>query len=176
VWILENRAAAMSARALRDQIRSVTLLTALFGVAWLIAGNVWIIGDEAPSVSIPNNIPNLPASLMPNPALQQTYGVGVEPMSSGFTSFGVVPAACKDGKMGNRNLYHFGLAIIIFLDITVPLCLFAVFARTFLNRTLAFVMASPASNVPSAVGSDPKADPATMKAMASAENIYIGQA
>ena len=45
--------------------------------------------------------------------------------------------------MGNRNLYHFCLAILIFLDIMVPISLVAIIvltsdfrARTFLNKTL----------------------------------------
>ena len=55
----------------------------------------------------------------------------------------MVPQACKDGNMGNRNLYHFCLAILIFLDISVPLTLFAIILltlntkeRSFLNKTL----------------------------------------
>ena len=43
LWILENRAAAMRAFALRDRLRTLLLLTALFFLAWLIAGNVWCV-------------------------------------------------------------------------------------------------------------------------------------
>jgi hypothetical protein len=43
---------------------------------------------------------------------------------------GVVPTACKDGNMGNRNLFHFCYVIIIFLDIAVPLALLALAAYT----------------------------------------------
>jgi hypothetical protein len=41
LWLLENRAAMMNAIALRDQLRTMILVTALFGIAWMIAGNVW---------------------------------------------------------------------------------------------------------------------------------------
>ena len=41
LWLLENRAAMINAIALRDQLRTMLLVTALFGVAWMIAGNVW---------------------------------------------------------------------------------------------------------------------------------------
>ncbi len=49
----------------------------------------------------------------------------------------MVPQDCKDGINGNRNLYHFCLAILIFMDITVPLALLAVIARSSLTTTLA---------------------------------------
>ena len=41
LWILENRAAVNKAFALRDQLRTMLLLTTLFGIAWMIAGNIW---------------------------------------------------------------------------------------------------------------------------------------
>ncbi len=49
---------------------------------------------------------------------------------------GVVPDACKEGNMGNRNLYHFCLAILIFLDIMVPLTLLAIAALTIKDKRL----------------------------------------
>ncbi len=55
------------------------------------------------------------------------------------SKLGVIPQDCKDGKMGNRNLYHFCLAMIIFLDITVPLALLAVAAKSRLGTTLSFL-------------------------------------
>ncbi len=55
----------------------------------------------------------------------------------------MIPQACKDGNAGNRNLYHFCLAMLIFLDIMVPITLVAIFiltsdfkTKTFLNKTL----------------------------------------
>jgi hypothetical protein len=39
--VLENVAASRKAVALRDQLRTLLLLTGLFFVAWMIAGNVW---------------------------------------------------------------------------------------------------------------------------------------
>jgi len=104
LWVLENLAATMNLIALRDQLRTLLLLTSCFGIAWMIAGNAWIIGDE-------------------------TTG----------SKLGVIPQDCKDGKMGNRNLYHFCLAMIIFLDITVPLALLAVAAKSRLGTTLSFL-------------------------------------
>jgi hypothetical protein len=41
LWILENRAAVNKQFALRDQLRTLLLLTTLFGIAWMIAGNTW---------------------------------------------------------------------------------------------------------------------------------------
>ena len=46
------------------------------------------------------------------------------------SGLGVIPQACKDGNMGNRNLYHFCLAMLIFLDIMVPLTLLAILFLT----------------------------------------------
>ncbi len=43
---------------------------------------------------------------------------------------GVVPRECKEGNLGNRNLYQFCYVIIIFLDIAVPLALLAIAAFT----------------------------------------------
>ena len=41
LWILENRAAISNAITLRDQLRTLLLLTACFGISWMIAGNAW---------------------------------------------------------------------------------------------------------------------------------------
>ena len=41
LWILENRAAMMHATTLQNQLRTLILLTACFGIAWMIAGNTW---------------------------------------------------------------------------------------------------------------------------------------
>jgi len=46
LWILENLAASINARAFRDQIRTLILMTLLLSFCWLICGNVWILGDE----------------------------------------------------------------------------------------------------------------------------------
>jgi hypothetical protein len=53
------------------------------------------------------------------------------------SSLGVIPQDCKDGNMGNGNLYHFCLAVLIFMDITVPLALIAVVVWSSLTSTLA---------------------------------------
>jgi hypothetical protein len=39
--VIENLAASRKLITLRDQLRTLLLLTALFLVAWMIAGNVW---------------------------------------------------------------------------------------------------------------------------------------
>jgi hypothetical protein len=44
---------------------------------------------------------------------------------------GVVPTDCKNGAMGNRNIYHYCIAIIIIMDILVPLAFFGLVAYTF---------------------------------------------
>jgi hypothetical protein len=56
--------------------------------------------------------------------------------------------------MGNRNLYHFCLAILIFLDITVPLSLAAIIILTrnandksILNKTLGLSTVSPPNSM-----------------------------
>jgi hypothetical protein len=65
---------------------------------------------------------------------------------------GVVPDACKSGNMGNRNLYHFCLVIIIIMDITIPvaLCVAAALTADFssgtvLNRALCLSAATSPS-------------------------------
>ena len=71
------------------------------------------------------------------------------------SAMGVVPTACKNGAMGNRNLYHFCLVIIIIMDITVPLILCALAGLTFdgsngtiLNRTLCLPKSSERPSEP----------------------------
>lgn len=59
------------------------------------------------------------------------------------SKLGVIPQECKDGNMGNRNLYHFCLAVLIFMDITVPLALLAVMIRSSLTRTLSLFPFKP---------------------------------
>jgi len=147
LWVFENLAATMNLIALRDQLRTLILLTSCFGIAWMIAGNAWIIGDD-------------------------TTG----------SRLGVVPQACKDGNMGNRNLYHFCLAMIIFLDITVPLGLLAVAAKSGLSTTLSFcpIVAPPQS--PQTKGEAPivdveKAEKPEKPALPPiATTMYVGQA
>jgi len=151
LWVLENRAAVNKAFALRDQLRTLLLLTALFGIAWMIAGNVWIIGDE-------------------------TTG----------SKLGVIPQECKDGNMGNRNLYHFCLAILIFMDIAVPLALLAVVLRSSLTSTLALFpnepVKQPAAKVndtaaPVASKVDEIVTPTKPEATPPADTlVYVGQA
>ena len=65
---------------------------------------------------------------------------------------GVVPSDCKNGAMGNRNLYHYCVAIIIMMDVLVPIALFALVAYTVgtnagtvFNKTL-FASAGPAGS------------------------------
>jgi len=147
LWVLENRAAVNKAFALRDQLRTLLLLTTLFGIAWMIAGNVWIIGDE-------------------------TTG----------SKLGVVPQDCKDGNMGNRNLYHFCLAILIFMDITVPLALVAVIVRSSLTSTLSLFPA-PIENkqvpmITPPLTTSKQADQPTTETTQSADPslVYVGQA
>ena len=41
LWVLESLAARAGAVAARDQLRTGLLLASLFGVSWLVAGNVW---------------------------------------------------------------------------------------------------------------------------------------
>mmetsp|Transcript_29746 Transcript_29746/g.78495 ORF Transcript_29746/g.78495 Transcript_29746/m.78495 type:complete len:593 (-) Transcript_29746:262-2040(-) len=145
LWILENLAASMGARAFRDQVRTLILLSGLFGFCWLIQGNIWILGDE-----------------------------------KGHSSLGVIPQDCKDGNMGNRNLYHFCEAMIIFLDIVVPLGALAVAVRTGLNKTLMFYD-RPAVTIPAP---EPVPEPHVAEKPAApvpeipsqAVNVFIGQA
>ena len=55
---------------------------------------------------------------------------------NGITSMrGMIPDDCKNGGMGDRGFYHFLLAMIIILDVLIPICGAYVIARTFLNRT-----------------------------------------
>jgi hypothetical protein len=61
----------------------------------------------------------------------------------GGSNLGVIPKDCKSGLMGNRNLYHFCLAMLIFLDIIVPLALLAVAVKTALGKTLVFCPIPP---------------------------------
>mmetsp|Transcript_64779 Transcript_64779/g.173829 ORF Transcript_64779/g.173829 Transcript_64779/m.173829 type:complete len:249 (-) Transcript_64779:401-1147(-) len=93
LWVLEYLAAAMRAIALRDRIRTILLLTVMFTLAWMIAGNVWVIGD--------------------------------------LNNLGKIPDDCKNGLMGNRNLYHFCLSILVIMDVLIPIGMFAAFASTY---------------------------------------------
>lgn len=69
----------------------------------------------------------------------------------------MIPQACKDGNMDNRNLYHFCLAILIFLDITVPLSLLTILyltanfkEKSILNKTLGGTNVTSANSMSSA--------------------------
>mmetsp|Transcript_29740 Transcript_29740/g.78454 ORF Transcript_29740/g.78454 Transcript_29740/m.78454 type:complete len:83 (-) Transcript_29740:262-510(-) len=82
--------------------------------------------------------------------------------------------------MGNRNLYHFCEAMIIFLDIVVPLGALAVAVRTGLNKTLMFYD-RPAVTIPAP---EPVPEPHVAEKPAApvpeipsqAVNVFIGQA
>uniref|UniRef100_A0A6T8BZW8 Uncharacterized protein n=1 Tax=Cryptomonas curvata TaxID=233186 RepID=A0A6T8BZW8_9CRYP len=103
--IIENIAADYKARGLRDQMRTLILLTSIFSVAWWITGNSWIISPTSEKFN-------------------------------GITSMrGMIPDDCKNGNMGDRSFYHFLLAMIIILDVLIPICGAYVVGRTFLNRT-----------------------------------------
>jgi len=65
----------------------------MFTLAWMIAGNVWVIGD--------------------------------------LNNLGKIPDDCKNGLMGNRNLYHFCLSILVIMDVLIPIGMFAAFASTY---------------------------------------------
>ena len=55
---------------------------------------------------------------------------------NGITSMrGMIPDDCKNGNMGDRSFYQFLLAMIIILDVLIPIGGAYVIARTFLNRT-----------------------------------------
>ncbi len=88
------------------------------------------------------------------------------------SKLGVVPQPCKDGDMGNRNLYHFCLAIIIFLDITVPLALLAAAAKSGLRSTLSFypIPAAPVEQPP------PAEKEVHVFEKSVATTMYVGQA
>ena len=91
---------------------------------------------------------------------------------------GVVPDDCKNGAMGNRNLYHFCLAILIFLDITVPLALLAVAIKSQLNNTLTFcpAVAVPAAPVKEEIIVPEKPEEKLAPPPATAISMFIGQA
>ena len=72
---------------------------------------------------------------------------------------GVVPIACKNGNLGNRNLYHFCLAMLIFLDITVPLGLLAAAAKSQLGSTLMFCPIAPQAPSPQATSPPAQCSP-----------------
>ena len=82
--------------------------------------------------------------------------------------------------MGNRNLYHFCLAMLIFLDITVPLGLLAAAAKSQLGSTLMFCPIAPQAPSPQATKVDApivdveKAEKLAPPAVATA--MYVGQA
>ena len=83
--------------------------------------------------------------------------------------------------MGNRNLYHFCLAILIFLDITVPLALLAVAIKSQLNNTLTFcptvaVPAVPAAPVKEEIIVPEKPEEKLAPPPATAISMFIGQA
>jgi hypothetical protein len=74
-------------------------------------------------------------------------------------AMGVIPKACKDGNLGNRNLYHFCYVIIIMLDISVPLALCAIAAYTLdiSNSTIcAKTLFLAAKSTGSAASADPR--------------------
>ena len=48
---------------------------------------------------------------------------------------GMIPDDCKYGNMGDRNFYLFLLAMVIILDVLIPITAAYVIARTFLNKT-----------------------------------------
>ncbi len=88
--------------------------------------------------------------------------------------------------MGNRNLYHFCLAILIFMDITVPLALLAVVVRSSLRTTLSLfpIQISEAAEKQQPATVDDisvlvgKAEdkPTTLDSAAAADTVYVGQA
>ena len=84
--------------------------------------------------------------------------------------------------MGNRNLYHFCLAILILLDIVVPLALLAVAAKTAARTTLTFcpVPAAP-QEAPQIAGPEKPAPPLVVAEKiapppAAAQTMFVGQA
>ena len=137
VCFLENLAATRKLIALRDQLRTLLLLTVLFFIAWMIAGNAWWVCFL----------------IMISVKFFKLYDLAIRIIGE-ESGFGVVPDDCKNGNMGNRNLYHFCLAILIFLDISVPITVLAIlFATTnskeksVLNKTLG------SANVPATTNS-----------------------
>jgi hypothetical protein len=57
---------------------------------------------------------------------------------AGITSMrGMIPDACKDGNSGDNGFYKFLLALVVILDIVVPVTLAYLVARTGLSRTFA---------------------------------------
>jgi hypothetical protein len=100
------------------------------------------------------------------------------------SKLGVVPQDCKEGRMGNRNLYHFCLAILIFMDISVPLALIAVLLRSSLTSTLSLFPNQPVAEmqVPAKVDeitilTPVKADDTVKPDMPPADSlVYVGQA
>ena len=76
--------------------------------------------------------------------------------------------------MGNRNLYHFCLAILIFLDITVPLALLAAAARSGLRSTLSLY---PIPAAPLETSAENLKEVHTFdKNVATAVTMYVGHA
>jgi hypothetical protein len=74
------------------------------------------------------------------------------------SAMGVIPSDCKQGNMGNRNLYHFCYVIIVILDIAFPLvsCTIAAFTVDVSNFT---ICARTPFLQPKETGSPASADP-----------------
>ena len=77
--------------------------------------------------------------------------------------------------MGNRNLYHFCLAVLVLLDVAVPLALLAAAAASGLRAALSFFRAS-APGSPGQAPDKGRAGPAAFAPPALATNIFIGRA
>lgn len=68
-------------------------------------------------------------------ALSRVIG-GTAETYNGITSMrGMIPDECKNGNNGDRSFYQFLLAMVIILDVLIPITGAYVAARTFFNKT-----------------------------------------